>query len=396
MKSIVIVASTYRQAVFFSRFRNALLMLNIKMIVIVLQYSALKLLQGNQIEAYMPTKCDKCNMNDKDLKFYEVYTGRLSLKSCINLYCSTQKLAIDIVEHNNVYAIFIFNGENVEQKAVSDIAKKHNLPTLFFEIANIPGKIYVDRFGTNAHSELYANPEILDLLPDCHEEYLKWKSSYLLQKRKINYIPQRRSKYSDLSVKNIQNLWGMIRYSNLGYDKQYVKKKIYNAVINLFGHFDFDEFDYTSNEYIFFPMQVTYDTQVMVNSNISVFEALEYAIRKADNEGKILVVKPHPQESDTYILSALKKLRQKNNFFIVNDNVFSILDNASEVVTINSTVGLEAMILGKNIDVLGRAMYVNFNESRLERYICEYLVDIDFWNDKYISEADIKGLIQRI
>ena len=335
-------------------------------------------------------------MNDKDLKFYEVYTGRLSFESCINLYYGTQKLAIDIVEHNNVYAIFIFNGENVEQKAVSDIAKKYNLPTLFFEIANIPGKIFVDRFGTNAHSELYANPEILDLLPDCHEEYLKWKSSYLLQKRKINYIPQRRSKYSDLSVKNIQNLWGMIRYNNLGYDKQYVKKKIYNAVINLFGHFDFDEFDYTSNEYIFFPMQVTYDTQVMVNSNISVFKALEYAIKKAENEGKILVVKPHPQESDTYILSALKKLRQKNNFFIVNDNVFSILDNASEVVTINSTVGLEAMILGKNIDVLGRATYVNFNESRLERYICGYLVDIDFWNDKYISEADIKGLIKRI
>ena len=50
----------------------------------------------------------------------------------------------------------------------------------------------------------------------------------------------------------------------------------------------------------------------------------------------------------------------------------------------------------KNIDVLGRATYVNFNESRLERYICGYLVDIDFWNDKYISEADIKGLIKRI
>lgn len=55
---------------------------------------------------------------------------------------------------------------------------------------------------------------------------------------------------------------------------------------------------------------------------------------------------------------------------------------SSKVVTINSTVGLEALILDKEVEVLGRAVYSHFDHERLKAYVCRYLINIDYFDDE--------------
>ena len=78
------------------------------------------------------------------------------------------------------------------------------------------------------------------------------------------------------------------------------------------------------------------------------------------------------------------------NYIIKED-----IENADTIVTINSTVGMEALILGKKLKVLGRAIYKNVDEKRLIQYIMEYLIPVDYWGREEVSMTDIKKILAR-
>ena len=395
MEYIVVVASTYKQARFFSRMKESLYDIGIDIFIITTQYSAYSFLKKRKINTIIPSAKFGQNEQCDNVDFFEPHTGRLSEHKCIALYKSSKYIVRNFFENNRVKGVFIFNGENAEQKAVAEIAREYKKPVLFFEISNIPGKVFVDKLGVNANSKLYTSVHILDKYPDCHLEYENWKKIYLECKRAQSVIPQQRSKFSDISIKNLYDVYGVF-CNDCCFDKSYIVKKASIVVRNFFSRFQYSRFDYSKGGYIFFPLQVSYDSQILINSDISILDALEYAIKQAKDKNKVLIVKPHPQEADDYILSKLKKLQKKNGFYIVNDNVIKIIESADEVITINSTVGLEALILGKKVDVLGKAIYKNFTESQLKKYICHYLVDIDFFDLNPITIDKVYVLFSRL
>jgi len=67
------------------------------------------------------------------------------------------------------------------------------------------------------------------------------------------------------------------------------------------------------------------------------------------------------------------------HFYFSNENIFELMQNAKIVVTINSTAGLEAKILGCDVKVLSKAIYQDFDETRLRKYIMKHLIDIDYF-----------------
>ena len=69
---------------------------------------------------------------------------------------------------------------------------------------------------------------------------------------------------------------------------------------------------------------------------------------------------------------------------------------AEEIWTINSTVGLEALIMGKKIKILGKALYKDFKGDYLKKYISSYLLNIDFFDKKDISMEATKNIINRL
>lgn len=77
--------------------------------------------------------------------------------------------------------IFIINGCRVQDHAFRDIAVKYGIKTLYFELANIPGKTFVDPKGTNAKSALYKNKNILNQYNVLEEDYVFWKNAILRQ-----------------------------------------------------------------------------------------------------------------------------------------------------------------------------------------------------------------------
>ena len=77
---------------------------------------------------------------------------------------------------------------------------------------------------------------------------------------------------------------------------------------------------------------------------------------------------------------------------LVGNNTKDLILNAQRVVVINSTVGLEALLLEKNVDIYGRAIYEHFNEYRLKAYIQKYLINIDYFNDE-TNNDEVKKLL---
>lgn len=53
------------------------------------------------------------------------------------------------------------------------------------------------------------------------------------------------------------------------------------------------------------------------------------------------------------------------------------------------------MILNCPVHVFGKALYENFTEDDIKRYIWGYLYNIDYWGNKDISQEDFEHIILR-
>lgn len=291
----------------------------------------------------------------------------------------------EIINDNNIKYIFMWNGCQIIDKAAKQIANIQNIKTLYFEIANINGKTFVDPKGTNANSQLFDSPEILKQYNVNLNEYNKWKENYLREKF-VNYIvKQSYNKYSN-KIEFCINRLGDIFITKF-FSMNNLVSKIKEFLLYKTINFKYDNYDYKNRKYIFFPLQVSNDTQILIHSDIEIEKALEFAVIEAKKNNCDLVIKPHPAEKNSKFVENLLKKKQKEKFYFVNENTFRLIQNAKLVITINSTVGLETKIMGKTLKVLGRALYANFNQYDIAAYIQKYLIDIDYFDN---ARIDIK------
>lgn len=110
--------------------------------------------------------------------------------------------------------------------------------------------------------------------------------------------------------------------------------------------------------YLFVPFQVDADRQVLCFSpwipNMRVFYSLLEAALDSLPDSMHIVVKEHPSCPKDF--SDLHKKNPRIRF-ANSHNTQSLIENSVAVVTINSSVGLEAMLLSKPVIVLGDAFY---------------------------------------
>jgi len=149
-------------------------------------------------------------------------------------------------------------------------------------------------------------------------------------------------------------------------------------------------------DYIFLPLQVDSDTQLVFNSEISNLDAIKIAYDLSLSNGLELIVKPHPASFNEKELNEILDLKKKLGFKITNKNSFELINNAKEIVTINSSVGLEGIILNKKVTFLGKSFFPKLNENNLKNYILSYLIDIDYFSDETIDQREIFRIIERI
>ena len=104
-------------------------------------------------------------------------------------------------------------------------------------------------------------------------------------------------------------------------------------------------------------------------SHRAVGEALYVSMRQmvkallARDDPRAIVVKPHPRDIDFETLGWLvQKSRKDSRLHIIPANIHDILAAASLVVTINSAVGIEAMIHGRPVITCGQADFHHATE----------------------------------
>jgi capsular polysaccharide export protein len=324
-------------------------------------------------------------------KSIEYLNGEISLGQCISDSVSAYRQIEKYIRRHPIESVIIWNGQQLLGRVLSEIARVHQLKTLFLEISNLPNKLFVDPAGVNALSSIQADPSIISALeavdPVMHRQ---WIERYKAEKSKP--LPQASAKYSAYleSYVNrlIKKMTQGIGLRSLSLDEIKNKYKFKRA------SFPYDDCEQVG-EYIFLPLQVTSDTQLKLHSQYNNIQAVEYAIDLARSEDCQLIVKPHPAERDLDEINKIIKLKEQYQFYLANHNTIELIENARRVVTINSTVGLEAMILGKEVTVLGKALYSQFSQADLAKYIHRYLVDgIDFFEHKKISQSKAMELLR--
>ena len=106
-------------------------------------------------------------------------------------------------------------------------------------------------------------------------------------------------------------------------------------------------------KYIFIPLQVNTDTQILVHSQYESMQAFISHVEKtfyAERSDVSLVFKPHPMDKGKEYVFDSKSL-------VVDNETSQLIQGSEFIITINSTVGFEAIQSYKTVIVLGEAFY---------------------------------------
>jgi capsular polysaccharide export protein len=199
--------------------------------------------------------------------------------------------------------IFVLNGEHYKQQAVIAWAKEQGVPVAYLELGYLPNTMVLDGKGIN-----YANG-----------------------------MPRSPAFYRDYQPQGIQ------------VDSTLVRRPPRTPVgepISLPKH------------YLFVPFQVYDDTQILIHSPWvksmeRLHEVLEMTVDDLPND-TVYVVKEHPTSKKSY-----PQLHQRHSRILyanANDTQ-ELIERARCVITINSTVGIESLLLGRPVITLGNACY---------------------------------------
>lgn len=144
------------------------------------------------------------------------------------------------------------------------------------------------------------------------------------------------------------------------YTNQY-KKRLIILIKGLYHKYDKIESIPNGVEVIFYPLHqepeatLNYMSEFYSNQCATIENIL-----KCLNQNQVLVVKEHPVDKGALLMDKFIELRKKYSclYFIpaeIHGRI--VLERASRVVTLTSTVGWEAFIIGKKVYVLGEIFY---------------------------------------
>ncbi len=126
------------------------------------------------------------------------------------------------------------------------------------------------------------------------------------------------------------------------------------------GKREITSFPLPSN-YIFVPFQINGDSQILDHSpwikNMQhFFFVLRSVMRQADDKNLYCIIKQHPQCSRNY--SKLHTIAKQEKQILFSDHsTEELIKKAKVVVTINSTVGMEALLFVQKVITLGHTYY---------------------------------------
>ncbi|MFB4331520.1 hypothetical protein [Paenibacillus sp. CR_12] len=239
---------------------------------------------------------------------------------------------------------FVVWGTALIPRIIHKYAMKNKKKVIIFENGYFrPFTLTVDNFGVNSENSLPRNPEFYEDINVSYDRYNK----YLLR-------PEIAKIDAGLTDKFL--------------DKLKIEKPIKN---NSFSD-NSKKMNLDDGDFIFVPFQLQSDAQIIRNSpNISYMKklveitlkaVLNYNNRNEKQKHLKIIYKPHPlQESDgkSYDIKEIMQLVGKSKVAEIAEDISTdyLIKNSKAVITINSTVGIEALVNEKPVITLGNTFY---------------------------------------
>ena len=270
----------------------------------------------------------------------------------LNFYCH-------FFQENTIDVLLFWNGFQLNSAVARIAAELLSIKCLYFEKSLIPYYLQIDTNGIN-----YDNSNKLLLSKNLNNGSLQPINYFinLIEKKqpvhnplskinkliKIKYLLKERKLDDFLSIvmSNLKSFTNKIRYGSLEVsDKPNIIQE---------------------KDFIFFPLQVNNDTQLVCYgnafiSNVKAIKEISGIINQLDPTCKILI-KMHPDERDSRENYKIKKLvNELNNCFISYKSTTELIKKSKFTITINSSVGFEAILLQTPVVVLGNSLYSDSN-----------------------------------
>ena len=255
----------------------------------------------------------KCNHTDKILsqKLLEIdrkYSSsiyKLLYKILLNIEVPLLlSIARDIIQCKKATHIVLWNGKKFHQELVCCMASKENVKCIFFENGVLPNTTTMDIKGVNATNSV---PRISSFY-----ELLDFDSSMELPTQLIPRVSK--------------------------------KPKILTK-------------DTLVEQYIFVPFQVGHDTQIIRHSPwIEDMHALFSIICQLSDRLEInFIIKEHPSDNHNDYSILHQQCTPRVQFS--SQNTQRLIDRASAIMTINSSVAMESLLFHKRVIILGEAFF---------------------------------------
>lgn len=343
---------------------------------------------------------DELDPNSIDvLRFKELQLGLMNISEAQHYFLNLYSLAKSEILNSEKTYIVNWNGESASGCAARCLKDRYrHVSLLFCEISNLPSKMFVDCEGVNASSSLYSNPnKLFDSKYKFSElEAEKWKNRYINLKLSSNNKPQQSSLMKKRSFRLVIDILSVCFTYRF-----FTTRSVLNRIPSILSKKTTDksvkfEYEWPSDApFVFVPLQVSSDTQLLLNSDIGNLDLIEKVLLKTKHN---LYIKPHPAESDlSYLVRWYEKQTNeiRKRVFFTSIDTYALISQCDAVHVINSTVGFESMIFGKDVTFYGRTIYTNFNKSHINPYIMSFLVDIDFFDSETISEKEVSLFFER-
>ncbi len=318
-----------------------------------------------------------------------------------NIFINSLFYSIDNID-DKISIIHIWNGSRTFDHALKMYARLNEIKTIFYENANFDKRIIADPYGVNAKSKLFLDNEYLKIIANNKidtkhdfDDYLNWKKKYINSKINSHIVKQANLKLSliDRFFYFIDKLAFIFNVTPKTEKILNLKARFYKLILDKSC---LKEGKIGKSKYLFFPLQVSTDSQLLLNSRYDNISALKYANELSKKEDMKLVIKLHPAEKDVNQLSEIKEIIKDKNIILSNENTFKLIECADKVITINSTVGLEAKLMGKKVLTLGDCFYDKYNDIDIYHYIFSYLIKADYFGSEKISAESINEIFSRV
>ena len=201
-------------------------------------------------------------------------------------------------------------------------------------------------------------------------------------------------------IDNLKHCFGI----NDGYNsissrlRIYFVKKIRKYIGKTIRAFIYSKFD-KNVKYVHYPLHFPAESQVTIRSNNLIDQLyLIKLIAHCLPQGVVLYVKEHPVALGTQKLTDLIEISKLPNVKLVppSINAHELVENACAIITINSTVGFEALMHYKPVVVVGKVFYGGYGATYDVKTLNELPVKIKEALNTPVSKENINKLIHSI